>query len=215
MVGRIERFFNRAKNSRRVATRYDKLIESFAAFVLLACIQIWIKFVHTQLGKLKSQNEHYDIDSAFYADDRQKEMEAALAAGASVVWCLSDPKRMNFFGYRETHLGYAAPKVAAVVKRSGPWRRRGGEWVLSIPTARSHAISMYPGLVGPSVSQTQPMGSRRSRQRRRAIPLKNGCSKTPIQGLRNSWMCGPNATYMRVPADCDHRFQLIATGRSD
>ena len=44
---RIERFFNRAKNSRRVATRYDKLIESFAAFVLLACIRIWIKFVHT------------------------------------------------------------------------------------------------------------------------------------------------------------------------
>ena len=44
---RIERFFNRATNSRRVATRYDKLIESFAAFVLLACIRIWIKFVHT------------------------------------------------------------------------------------------------------------------------------------------------------------------------
>ena len=44
---RIERFFNRAKNSRRVATRYDKLIEGFAAFVLLACIRIWIKFVHT------------------------------------------------------------------------------------------------------------------------------------------------------------------------
>jgi len=43
---RIERFFNRAKNSRRVATRYDKLIESFAAFVLLACVRIWIKFVH-------------------------------------------------------------------------------------------------------------------------------------------------------------------------
>jgi transposase len=43
---RIERFFNRAKNSRRVATRYDKLTESFAAFVLLASIRIWIKFVH-------------------------------------------------------------------------------------------------------------------------------------------------------------------------
>ena len=39
---RIERFFNGAKNSRRVATRYDKLIESFAAFVLLALIRIWI-----------------------------------------------------------------------------------------------------------------------------------------------------------------------------
>jgi transposase len=44
---RIERFFNRAKNSRRVATRYDKLIENFAAFVLLTCIRIWIRFVHT------------------------------------------------------------------------------------------------------------------------------------------------------------------------
>jgi transposase len=44
---RIERFFNRVKNARRVATRYDKLIESFAAFVILATIRIWIKFVHT------------------------------------------------------------------------------------------------------------------------------------------------------------------------
>ena len=43
---RIERFINRAKNSRRVATRYDKLIESFTAFVVLACIRIWLKFVH-------------------------------------------------------------------------------------------------------------------------------------------------------------------------
>lgn len=46
---RIERFFNRVKNSRRVATRYDKLTESFAAFVLLASIRIWIKFVHATL----------------------------------------------------------------------------------------------------------------------------------------------------------------------
>ena len=44
---RIERFFNRLKNSRRVATRYDKLVESFVAFVLLASIRSWIKFVHT------------------------------------------------------------------------------------------------------------------------------------------------------------------------
>ena len=44
---RIERFFNRLKNSRRVATRYDKLVESFVAFVLLASIRSWIKFVHS------------------------------------------------------------------------------------------------------------------------------------------------------------------------
>jgi transposase len=44
---RIERFFNRLKNSRRVATRYDKLIQTFAAFVLLSTLRIWIRYVHT------------------------------------------------------------------------------------------------------------------------------------------------------------------------
>ena len=43
---RIERFINRLKNSRRVATRYEKLIETFSGFVLLATIRIWIRFVH-------------------------------------------------------------------------------------------------------------------------------------------------------------------------
>jgi Transposase DDE domain len=42
----IERFLNRLKNSRRVATRYEKLIETFSGFVLLAAIRIWIRFVH-------------------------------------------------------------------------------------------------------------------------------------------------------------------------
>ena len=43
---RIERFFNKVKNSRRVATRYDKLASSFLGFVQLATIRIWIRFVH-------------------------------------------------------------------------------------------------------------------------------------------------------------------------
>jgi hypothetical protein len=71
-----------------------------------------------ELGLLKRQKDSYDLDAAFDAEDRRKEMEAAIAAGATVVWCLSEPKRMNFFGYRETHLGYAAPPVASFVKRS-------------------------------------------------------------------------------------------------
>lgn len=78
-----------------------------------------------ELGKLKRQNDSYDIDAAFDAEDREKEMEAAIAAGATVVWCLSEPKRMNFFGYRETHLGYAAPKVAGLVKRSALLVKKG------------------------------------------------------------------------------------------
>ena len=78
-----------------------------------------------ELGKLKRQNDSYDIDAAFDAEDREKEMEAAIAAGATVVWCLSEPKRMNFFGYRETHLGYGAPKVAGLVKRSALLVKKG------------------------------------------------------------------------------------------
>ena len=43
---RIERFFNKLKHSRRVATRYDKLASSFLGFVQLATIRLWIRFVH-------------------------------------------------------------------------------------------------------------------------------------------------------------------------
>jgi transposase len=43
---RIERFFNRLKNSRRVATRYDHTASSFMGFVKLATIKQWIGFVH-------------------------------------------------------------------------------------------------------------------------------------------------------------------------
>jgi transposase len=44
---RIERFFNKLKHSRRIATRYDKLANTFLGFVLLTAIRIWIRFVHT------------------------------------------------------------------------------------------------------------------------------------------------------------------------
>ena len=40
---RIERCFNRLKNARRVATRYDKLADTFHAFVHLTAIRLWIR----------------------------------------------------------------------------------------------------------------------------------------------------------------------------
>jgi transposase len=43
---RIERFINRLKNNRRIATRYDHTSASFLGFVLLGCIRLWIRFVH-------------------------------------------------------------------------------------------------------------------------------------------------------------------------
>jgi len=39
----IERFFNKLKQFRRVATRYDKLLANFMGFVKIAAIAIWIK----------------------------------------------------------------------------------------------------------------------------------------------------------------------------
>jgi len=39
----VERFFNRIKQCRRVATRYDKLAANYFAFVQLASIRLWLR----------------------------------------------------------------------------------------------------------------------------------------------------------------------------
>jgi transposase len=40
----VERFFNKIKQCRRVATRYDKLAANYLAFVQLASIWLWLRF---------------------------------------------------------------------------------------------------------------------------------------------------------------------------
>jgi len=39
----VERFFNKIKQCRRVATRYDKLAENYLAFIQLASIRLWLR----------------------------------------------------------------------------------------------------------------------------------------------------------------------------
>ena len=39
----VERFFNKIKQCRRVATRYDKLAANYLAFVKLASIRLWLR----------------------------------------------------------------------------------------------------------------------------------------------------------------------------
>jgi putative transposase len=39
----VERFFNKLKHFRRVATRYDKLLVNYIGFVTIAAIAIWLK----------------------------------------------------------------------------------------------------------------------------------------------------------------------------
>ncbi len=40
---RVERCFNKLKNSRRLATRYDKTAASYLGFVQIAAIRIWMR----------------------------------------------------------------------------------------------------------------------------------------------------------------------------
>jgi len=41
----VERFFNKLKQFRRIATRYDKLGATFFAFVQLASVRIWLRSI--------------------------------------------------------------------------------------------------------------------------------------------------------------------------
>ena len=43
----VERFFNRLKNARRVATRYDKTAESFLGFIDTTSIRLWLRHLST------------------------------------------------------------------------------------------------------------------------------------------------------------------------
>ena len=42
----VERLFNKLKNWRRVAIRYDKTAESYLGFVALASVTLWLPFVY-------------------------------------------------------------------------------------------------------------------------------------------------------------------------
>lgn len=43
----VERCFNRLKNARRVATRYDKTAASFLGFIDIVSIRMWVRHLST------------------------------------------------------------------------------------------------------------------------------------------------------------------------
>ncbi|MCP1998456.1 transposase [Nitrobacter winogradskyi] len=43
----VERFFNKIKHYRAVATRYDKRDDNFLASIKLASIRIWLRFIES------------------------------------------------------------------------------------------------------------------------------------------------------------------------
>jgi hypothetical protein len=78
-----------------------------------------------ELYDLKRKNNKFDLDTAFDEDDRFEELRAAMEAGTIVIWCLAEAKRMNFFGYRETYLGYLHPRIKALVKQGQVLLKKG------------------------------------------------------------------------------------------
>lgn len=64
-----------------------------------------------ELWDLKSENNDYDLDSAYDEWDRSKELDAALEKGTRVVWVLNPDKRVSFFGQRSLYSGYASPPL--------------------------------------------------------------------------------------------------------
>jgi transposase len=43
----VERFFNKLKRFRRIATRYDKLGANFFAFIMIAAVRIWLQSIES------------------------------------------------------------------------------------------------------------------------------------------------------------------------
>ena len=81
---RIERFFNRIKHCRRVATRYDKLAANYLAFIKLACIRPWLQ-VYESTSRLPEPGQ------ANSSDIVSDELDAE--AGVKSACCLPPPRR--------------------------------------------------------------------------------------------------------------------------
>ncbi|MDF0603418.1 transposase [Psychromarinibacter sp. C21-152] len=39
----VERFFNKLKNYRKIATRYEKTARNYLAAILIACSRLWLR----------------------------------------------------------------------------------------------------------------------------------------------------------------------------
>jgi Transposase and inactivated derivatives len=49
----VERFFNKIKQCRRIATRYDKLAANYLAFIKLASIRLWLRTYESTPRRLR------------------------------------------------------------------------------------------------------------------------------------------------------------------
>ena len=45
----VERFFNKLKNFRKIATRYEKSSRNYRAAILMACSRLWMRFYESAI----------------------------------------------------------------------------------------------------------------------------------------------------------------------
>lgn len=69
-----------------------------------------------ELWDLKSENNEYDLDTAFDQHDRSEELLAAIAQGTRVIWLLCRQKHIKFFGLRSIFSGYANTTARQLVE---------------------------------------------------------------------------------------------------
>lgn len=69
-----------------------------------------------ELWDLKSENNDYDLDTAFDSTDRSEELSAAIAQGTRVIWLLAPQKRIKFFGVRSIYSGYVNETAKKLVE---------------------------------------------------------------------------------------------------
>jgi transposase len=71
----IERFFNKIKQCRRVATRYDKLAANYLAFVKLASIRIWLR---------ANESTTYNNSRHFWHEHRDSKITGLVLASGQI-----------------------------------------------------------------------------------------------------------------------------------
>jgi hypothetical protein len=75
---RVERYFNKFKHFRRIATRYDKLAESFLATLKFASFRIWLRSLD---GGIPGHRKVYprDVELVFPVAGRDRPRKRARA----------------------------------------------------------------------------------------------------------------------------------------